>query len=322
MASFLLLFLFGFVLAKAQTPPSTGQPSIYACAPTINFDVNPRIITNSQSVTIAGWVTAENVDKNCYTYYSNHYIVSVVDLTSSKEFFSIPFDITGYDNLQNFRWDLPAKQIGVGELQQTSLNKASSLSVAAQVKYKVKDPVTNADQFVAVTQSSPIPVAIDQSVGAVSPTTPTPGPSPTPVPTQPSSPNDSKAPARQDYKGGGLVNCGHSIQDPCRVQDLFYLVARVTNWLIAMIGLYAVFRFIWIGFSMVTSVGSEEAITKNKSALANVILGIVLSLMAYLFVNTAANYILRSKCRINLADPLTYLTVNNYNSADANGYCK
>ena len=111
----------------------------------------------------------------------------------------------------------------------------------------------------------------------------------------------------------GLVPCGNNGQNPCTVLDIFTLVAQVTNWLIGLAGVYAVFKLIQAGFWMVVSVGNEEAITTRKKQIESALLGFVLVLFAYMFVNTAVNSILVNNipgCQINLKQPLNYLQIN------------
>jgi hypothetical protein len=114
--------------------------------------------------------------------------------------------------------------------------------------------------------------------------------------------------------GFSLVPCGRTGQRPCTFEDIFVLIARVTNWLIALAGVYAVYEMINNGFWLVVTLGNEEAITKRKSALSSAVIGFVLVLFAYMFVNTAVNYLLLGwapeKCKIKLSDPLTYLRIN------------
>jgi Type IV secretion system pilin len=113
----------------------------------------------------------------------------------------------------------------------------------------------------------------------------------------------------------GLVPCGSNGQSPCTVTDIFVLIAQVTNWLIAMAGVYAVFRIIWAGFNLVISAGSEESITKWKGSIQNAIIGFVFVMFAYVFINTAVNVLLlnniaNTSCQLNLQSPLTYLQIN------------
>ena len=118
----------------------------------------------------------------------------------------------------------------------------------------------------------------------------------------------------------GLVPCGGyradgSREPVCTVVDMFYLVARVTNWLIMISALYAVYAIVGNSFYLIVSQGNEEVISKRKAGLTNAVVGFILVLMAFLMVNTVVNLLLKSKCTIDLRDPLTYLSVNpNYNN--------
>jgi hypothetical protein len=118
---------------------------------------------------------------------------------------------------------------------------------------------------------------------------------------------------------GGLVPCGTSTTPACKFTDLFVLVAEVTNFLIASAGLYAVYKLIQAGFWMVMSVGNEEKITQMKNQLTEAILGFVLVMMAYMFVNTTVNVLLTRSlvtanpngqtCSLDLKDPKSYLLI-------------
>lgn len=107
----------------------------------------------------------------------------------------------------------------------------------------------------------------------------------------------------------GLVACGGSNQNPCGIQDFFYLVARVTNWLIMVAGIYAVFQMVFAGFNLVDSLGDEEKITNNKKLLSNAVVGFVLVMIAFILINTAVNSILLvgSSKKIDITKPLDFL---------------
>lgn len=110
----------------------------------------------------------------------------------------------------------------------------------------------------------------------------------------------------------GLVPCGGDAPEtPCTVQDVFYLIARVTNWLILMAGVYAVYQIVNSGFWLVASAGEEEAITKRKNGLSNAIVGFFIVMGAFMFMNTAVNFLLMSKCTVDFRNPLNYITVSN-----------
>lgn len=120
----------------------------------------------------------------------------------------------------------------------------------------------------------------------------------------------------------GLVPCGGynadgSLEKPCTVLDVFVLIARVTNWLIAAAGLFAVYEMVNNGFWLVISMGNEEDITRRKNGLTSAVVGLVLVLMAFMLINTVVNLIIVGnlvkndpRCRLDLTNPTTYLNIN------------
>ena len=94
------------------------------------------------------------------------------------------------------------------------------------------------------------------------------------------------------------------------------MVAKVTNWLISMAGLVAVYNIVNAGFWMILDMGNEEALTGRKKALSNAIIGLIMVMMAFMFINTAVNLILQSRCSLDLTDPLSYLTIKDPNTCD------
>jgi hypothetical protein len=74
-----------------------------------------------------------------------------------------------------------------------------------------------------------------------------------------------------------------------------------------MAGIYAVYQFVNAGFWLVASSGDAEKITKYTKALQSTVIGFFVVLAAYMFLNTAVNVLLMSKCQINFAAPLTYV---------------
>lgn len=119
----------------------------------------------------------------------------------------------------------------------------------------------------------------------------------------------------------GLVPCGGPTESPCTVKDIFVLIARVTNTLIGLAGIYAVFEIIGGGFWLTTTLGEEEAITKRKKQIIHAVVGFVMAMFAYMFINTLVNYLLLEAavvkidgkevdCRLKLNDPLNYLYIH------------
>jgi hypothetical protein len=120
-------------------------------------------------------------------------------------------------------------------------------------------------------------------------------------------------------QAAGLVPCGGPTESPCTVRDVFYGLARITNWLIMSAGIYAFYEIVSGGFWLVASAGQEEAITKNKNRLYQAFIGLFIVFAAYMFMNTAVNFILMSKCKVNLASPLSYvLSVQDPSKCDKN----
>jgi hypothetical protein len=120
-------------------------------------------------------------------------------------------------------------------------------------------------------------------------------------------------------QGAGLVPCGGETEAFCTVEDVFILIARVTNWLLSIAGIYASYKIAGAGFWLAVSSGNEEKVTQLKGALSNAVVGFVLAMMGYLFVNTVVNYIfLRgygndpayAQCKVDLTSPLTYVSVD------------
>lgn len=113
----------------------------------------------------------------------------------------------------------------------------------------------------------------------------------------------------------GLVPCGGPTESPCTVKDVFVMIARVTNTLIGLAGIYAVFEVISGAFWLIPTMGDEEAITKNRKRINQAVVGFVMVMFAYMFVNTAVNYLLleaakNKNCKLDLSDPLNYLYIH------------
>ena len=116
-------------------------------------------------------------------------------------------------------------------------------------------------------------------------------------------------------QSAGLVPCGGINQQPCKLLDLFTLVATVTNWLIGLAGVFAVYEFINHGFWVVISMGNEEAIKKHRDGLTEAVLGFILVLLAFVLVNTVVNFIFlgnasSDKAKLDLTKPCTYFSAS------------
>lgn len=76
---------------------------------------------------------------------------------------------------------------------------------------------------------------------------------------------------------------------PCTIYDIFKLIARITNFLIALAGVFAVFFIVKAGLSMVAAVGDPGKLTAAKHSLLSAVIGFVLVFAAFLLVNTILN---------------------------------
>lgn len=122
---------------------------------------------------------------------------------------------------------------------------------------------------------------------------------------------DSTAPSAS--RGGGLVPCGLGDVEKnpgsrCTVNDIFSLVARVTNYLIGVAGIFAVFKIVQNGFNMIVFSGNAESIKKAKGGLINAILGLVLVMMAFGLIYTVIHGIFQIDFNGNiLTEPTKYI---------------
>lgn len=121
----------------------------------------------------------------------------------------------------------------------------------------------------------------------------------------------------------GLVPCGGPTESPCTLKDIFVLAIRTTNTLIGIAAIYAVYQIINAGFWLILSMGEEESITKNKKAITHAVVGFVLTMMAFMIINTIVNLLLlnaggNKNCQLDLKDPLNYLIVHSNPAEHAN----
>ncbi|HYF05578.1 MAG TPA: pilin [Patescibacteria group bacterium] len=84
----------------------------------------------------------------------------------------------------------------------------------------------------------------------------------------------------------GLVPCGNPGQSKCTIMHIFFLFGRVTNWLIAVAGIFATLQIVRAGFGYAFANGSQEAITAATKGLTQAVVGLVLCLIAYAIVST------------------------------------
>ena len=81
-----------------------------------------------------------------------------------------------------------------------------------------------------------------------------------------------------------IVDCGRTGQAQCEWTDLFELAYRVVNYMIGMAGFVAVLFIVWGGVQMLLSAGNTTTVQEAKSTIKNAILGLVLTMLAYLII--------------------------------------
>jgi len=82
---------------------------------------------------------------------------------------------------------------------------------------------------------------------------------------------------------GGLVQCG--VGRDCTVCDMFILVRDIMNFLFQLLGVMAVISIVIGGFYMVISSGDQGKYKQGIDIIKNAILGIVLTLSAFIMFN-------------------------------------
>ncbi len=80
----------------------------------------------------------------------------------------------------------------------------------------------------------------------------------------------------------GLVPC----TDNCTVCDFFVLIKNILDFLVKISFSVAVIILIYGGIMMVTAAGSEQRISKGKSAIWQAVWGMLITFGAWLIVDT------------------------------------
>src|SRR5689334_15026423 len=86
--------------------------------------------------------------------------------------------------------------------------------------------------------------------------------------------------------GSENISAGATDSSFCQLQDIFKLIAKITNYLIGAAGLFAIVMIVVSGVRLITSIGNDSEVKKGKKGLTNAIIGFVLVLIAYLVINT------------------------------------
>ena len=91
----------------------------------------------------------------------------------------------------------------------------------------------------------------------------------------------------KDYSGP-LPPCAFS--GTCRkVNQLVELAVNVANWAFGIMGSVAFLFFVYGGFMMIFSMGVAERVATGKNIIVYAIIGMVISLTAYMLINFLLN---------------------------------
>jgi len=71
--------------------------------------------------------------------------------------------------------------------------------------------------------------------------------------------------------------------------DLKLTIANIVNTILGFLGIIAVIMIIAAGYQWTTAGGNEDAVTKSKERIKNAVIGLVVTLLAFVIVNFAVN---------------------------------
>ncbi len=84
----------------------------------------------------------------------------------------------------------------------------------------------------------------------------------------------------------GLVPCGAAGQESCQLCHTVPLLSNVMQWILTMLAVVAGMMLVYAGFVAVTSAGQTNGLEFVKRTLANIALGVLIALAAWLIVDT------------------------------------
>lgn len=88
-------------------------------------------------------------------------------------------------------------------------------------------------------------------------------------------------------EGGKTVDKNLTVEQCCGCRDVntfLQLAVQVVNWVFTIVGAVALVVFIYGGFMMLTSAGSEEKVKKGRDALVAAVIGLAIMFSANLII--------------------------------------
>ena len=90
----------------------------------------------------------------------------------------------------------------------------------------------------------------------------------------------------------GIVPC----KDNCTICDLFTLVKNILNFITLVLAVpVGIGLFIYGGFQLITSGGSEQKIESGKKAITRAFFGLIIVFGAYAIVNTLLGWLVKKE---------------------------
>lgn len=87
-----------------------------------------------------------------------------------------------------------------------------------------------------------------------------------------------------------IVPCGNSVyREPCTFTHFLILIVRLTNYLISVAGLVALYQLLLRGWDLIISMGNPEKIKAQKEGIGQVLAGLGMIVLAFVFVNLLVN---------------------------------
>lgn len=83
------------------------------------------------------------------------------------------------------------------------------------------------------------------------------------------------------------VGKGCTVSGNCTFTDLMMVVINVSEWILAIAGIAALLFLILGGANLLISGGSEQVVSRGKKMITGSVIGLVVILTAWIFVNLA-----------------------------------